>query len=305
MVTCFHHTDRETGRACTRCGRPACPDCLHQASVGSQCWECIKAAQPPRVEQVRRAWAGVAMPFFNTVVLLNAVVFVLTLGGYGNTGERRVIDFAVNAPDVASGEWYRIITAGFIHFGALHIALNMFALYQVCRLFESQLGSTRFAWVYAASLFAGSLGALIFDPDKATGGASGAVLGMFGAVAAAMYQRGMSFWNTGFGPYLVIVMAWSFFDGNVSFGGHLGGIIGGAIVGWFMFAAGETRKLVKPTVGIIVAVVVGVGSFVGALAIADSKADDVNQRLYRRCVAENVNRQVPRDVAEDFCRDLL
>src|SRR5690348_18379882 len=46
MATCFHHPDRETGRACTRCGRPACPDCLIQAPVGSQCFECVKRGAP-------------------------------------------------------------------------------------------------------------------------------------------------------------------------------------------------------------------------------------------------------------------
>ena len=77
--TCFFHTDREAGRHCTRCDRPACSECLHQAAFGSQCWECIKAAQPPRSDQVRRRLRAMPTPMFSVVLALNVVMFAITL----------------------------------------------------------------------------------------------------------------------------------------------------------------------------------------------------------------------------------
>src|SRR3954470_609271 len=97
-TTCFFHTDRETGRRCTRCGRPACWECLHDAPVGAHCWECLHEARPPRSEQARRAgWAasrattGDPMLVTKALIVANVVVFLLqvsngsSFGGFGST----------------------------------------------------------------------------------------------------------------------------------------------------------------------------------------------------------------------------
>src|SRR5438034_10922497 len=81
-TTCYRHTDRETGRRCTRCGRPACWECLHDAPVGAHCWECLKQAQPPRAEQVRRAvraTGGDPLLVTKTLIGINVLVFLLEL----------------------------------------------------------------------------------------------------------------------------------------------------------------------------------------------------------------------------------
>src|SRR5687768_1313198 len=77
-ATCFHHRDRETGRSCTRCGRPACADCLRPAAVGSHCWQCIKDARPPVRVRAKR-WNATAGPVVTKVLIaLNVGVFLLT-----------------------------------------------------------------------------------------------------------------------------------------------------------------------------------------------------------------------------------
>jgi len=267
--TCFHHHDREAGRHCTRCGRPACAECLHQVAVGSQCWECIKAARPPTRERVRRSLA--ARPFVATQALIaaNVVVFLYTNGlndGFGNT---RLYHYAQTAFYVDHGQSWRLLTAGFIHFGIAHIAFNMLALYIIGMVLEPAIGPWRFAAIYFASLLAGSLGAMLANPFVYSGGASGAVFGIGAAATVIMTRRGVRFWDTGFGPLLLINLVFDYFIPNVSIGDHVGGMIGGALIGLVMVQAGRSR--VGTAMGYLVAVVVAVISFAAAVALAHAK----------------------------------
>src|SRR5438093_9056249 len=158
MTTCFHHRDRPTGRTCTRCGRPACPDCLREAAVGAQCFECVRAAQPPVRQQVRRRLATSKALATKSIIAVNVVVFLLTIsggtgsplgGGGGNALEGRL---ALYGPAVANGQWYRLVTCGFIHYGLLHILFNMVILLRFGEMLEAALGEVRFVALYLASL---------------------------------------------------------------------------------------------------------------------------------------------------------
>src|SRR5437763_651396 len=144
-ATCFHHTDRETGRSCTRCGRPACSDCLREAPVGAHCWECLRAARPPVRERARR-WNATAGPVATKVLIgINVAVFAATAADGGMMGRAGSVQarLALYAPSVANGELYRLVTAGFVHFGLIHVAFNMLALWRVGAELESALGRTR------------------------------------------------------------------------------------------------------------------------------------------------------------------
>jgi membrane associated rhomboid family serine protease len=267
--TCFHHHDREAGRHCTRCGRPACAECLHQASVGSQCWECIKAERPPTRERVRRS---LARPLLATqaIIALNVVAFVAT-AGYTANGNSLMNKWVEYGPSIAiNHEWYRLITAGFVHFGFLHIFFNMFILYLVGQVLEPFLGPWRFTALYFASLLAGSLGAVWLNPLVPSGGASGAVFGVGAAATVVMVQRGVRFWDTGFGPLLLFNLVLDkFFISNVSIGAHIGGLIGGAIIGYAMIQTDKSRY--GTAIGYLVAFVVAAGSFAAAIAVAHAK----------------------------------
>jgi membrane associated rhomboid family serine protease len=267
--TCFHHTDRETGRTCTRCDRPACSECLHDAPVGSHCWECIRAARPPTQERIRRWNATQGLLATKVLIAINAVVFLLTStqqgGGAANLEQR----LALFGPAVANGEWYRIVTAGFLHFGLIHIGFNMLLLYQFGSVLEPALGRVRFVALYTAALVAGSFGALLLSPNAFTGGASGAVFGLVGAVAIGMHRRGVSVWQSGVGGLLVVNLVLTFAIPNISVGGHLGGLAAGALVGAVML---EVRPSASGRqawwLGLGVAVAVIVLAFVGALWVA-------------------------------------
>jgi membrane associated rhomboid family serine protease len=269
-ATCFHHHDREAGRHCTRCGRPACAECLHQASVGSQCWECIKAARPPTKERVRRSLAGRRLIATQALIVANVIVFALTNGVNGDVSNPHLDRYGAVTFKIAQGEWWRLITSGFIHFGVFHIAFNMLALYFIGILLEPGVGSWRFLAIYGASLLAGSLGAMLFQPVNVLGGgASGAVFGVGAAATMIMARRGVRFWDTGFGPLLAINLVGDLFIAGISIGAHIGGAIGGAIIGGVMIETAGKRY--GKVFGYLAALAVGVASFAIAIAYAHAR----------------------------------
>lgn len=234
-----------TGRHCTRCGRPACNDCLVQATVGSQCVDCVRQARPPRAERVRRWNATQPAVVTRVLVAVNVLVYMWTGGSAGvalsGGTSRHQVDLALARWFVQQGEWWRVITSGFLHFGVLHIAMNMMLLWQLGNMLEPALGRVRFTLLYFAALIGGSVGALMFSPDALTGGASGAVFGLMGAAAVALWHRGVNPMRTPIGTTLILNLLITFTIPGISVGGHLGGVIAGALVGFVMFDRAVNR----------------------------------------------------------------
>jgi membrane associated rhomboid family serine protease len=259
MATCFHHQDRETGRACTRCGRPACPECLTQASVGSHCFECIRAAAPKRGVRIRRTIERDPLLATKIIVAANVAAFVVislrdrTISGNGRTS----FDLGLTAPALHSGEWWRLFTYSFVHFGLVHIGFNMLVLYMVGKVFEPGTGPVRFTTLYVVSVLAGAAGAIIATPHGLNGGASGGIFGVAAAATLVMHRRGVRFWDTGFGPLLALNLALNLFESNISIGGHIGGMIAGALAAELMMQA---RKAEMPFLGYVGAAFIGVVS---------------------------------------------
>ena len=162
-----------------------------------------------------------------------------------------------------AGEWYRLISSGFLHFGFLHVGMNMFLLYQLSRMLEPTLGSVKFTLVYFASLLGGAAGALIISPNALTGGASGAVFGMMAAAIVGMRQRGVNPLQTGLGLTFVINIGLTLAIPNISVGGHFGGALAGAACGVFVLAPAQWRlprwtEFALPVIIGIVATVIAV-----------------------------------------------
>ena len=239
MPYCHIHPDRETGRSCTRCGRPACPSCLHDAAVGAHCTSCVVAARGPASQQLKRKVRTVTATLFpvtKALIAINAVVFVLS------QAKVKAFDNAhlgIAAYFIQHGEWWRIVTSGFAHVNIIHIGFNMYALYALGQTMERQLGSGRFLAVYAVSLLGGSLGAILFEPNALAVGASGAVFGLFGAMAMAMRQRGMSVMKSPLGPTLLINFVLTFAIPGIAIGGHIGGFIFGGLAGGALLHPGR------------------------------------------------------------------
>ena len=241
-ATCYRHPDREAGRRCTRCGKPACGDCLVQASVGSHCLECAKAARPDVKTRVTFWNARQRAVVTTALIAVNVAVFVLmvlntpdTLMSRGDITKFQ-FDLGVAEPLIRNGDYYRLITSGFLHFGLIHIGFNMLLLYQLGNLLEPTLGRLRFAALYFAALLAGSLGAILTAPNSLTGGASGAVFGLMAAAAIGLHRRGVNVFSTGIGTTLLLNLVLTFSLSGISIGGHLGGAVAGAVCGWVMLA---------------------------------------------------------------------
>jgi membrane associated rhomboid family serine protease len=150
---------------------------------------------------------------------------------FGNSTSDRALSFVISRVFLEQGEWYRLISSGFVHFGVMHVGFNMLLLYQLGRLIEPVIGSLRFALLYCAALLGGSLGALLLSPDAATGGASGAVFGLMAASVVGVGQRGVNPLRTGLGVVFAINLLFTLAVPGVSVGGHFGGAIVGALVG--------------------------------------------------------------------------
>jgi len=249
---CYRHPNREAGRSCTRCGKPACSDCLVQAAVGSHCLDCAKAARPDVNTRVKLASSRWMTPVTSALIAVNLAVFVLMAAsdsGSLNGGRvtklqadlgvsREILQGRVGAfgKAIPAHQWYRLVTSGFIHFGVLHIVMNMLLLYQLGNLLERALGSARLAAVYFASLLAGSFGVIILGGAGLSGGASGAVFGLMTAAAVGLHRRGVNVFSTGIGMTLGLNLVLTFTISGISIGGHLGGMVAGAICGWVMLA---------------------------------------------------------------------
>jgi membrane associated rhomboid family serine protease len=271
LAHCYRHPDRETGRSCTRCGKPACGDCLVQVSVGSHCLDCIKSARPD-VKTRAKFW-NARQPTLVTYALIaiNVVVYLWTVNANRTTGSGlsghgdRVL--ALDKPDLQlHGEYYRLISSGFLHYSIFHIGMNMLLLFQLGQLLEPAIGRVRFTLLYFASLLAGSFGALLLQPNGLTGGASGAVFGLMAAAAIGLHRRGVNVFQTGIGTVLVLNLVITFTIPGISVGGHLGGAIAGAICGFVILAP---RHAVMPRwASYATPVAVVLVAVVGSLAIA-------------------------------------
>jgi membrane associated rhomboid family serine protease len=170
---------------------------------------------------------------------------------------------------VADGDYWRLVTAGFLHFNLWHIAFNMYALYILGSMLEPAIGHVRFALIYLAALLAGSFGALIVTPDSLTVGASGAVFGLFGAAILEMRSRGVDVMATGLPLWLGINLIFTFTFNGISVGGHIGGLIGGALAG-VAIAELDKRRNIPRYAGPLLAVAIGVIAVIGAIAVAHS-----------------------------------
>ena len=269
-TVCVRHPDRATGLACTRCGRPSCPECLRDASVGMQCVDCVTEGR--RDVRSARSAAGVALGAVGrrplvvpVLVAVNVLVYVATALDAGSVLENSsgaVFTATSLTPYlVAGGQWWRLVTSGFLHFGPVHLLANMVALWFIGRDVESALGRLRFTAVYAVSLMGGSAAVMLAgDPRGAVAGASGAVFGLMGALAVLLRRSRRSP-----GPAVTIIainVVLSFSIPGISLLAHVGGlVVGGLVTLGLVYGPGRSRPPVAAAVvvGVLLVLVLAVG----------------------------------------------
>lgn len=271
--TCYRHPNRETRVSCSSCGRPICPECMTPTPVGMRCPEC--ASQRTRVVRNPTGTPGQLSAFPATIALIaiNVGVYLIEIangpGGLNNPSERIVDNFGLFGPLVAEGEWYRLLTSGFLHASLLHIGFNMLLLFLLGRLLEPALRTPRFLALYFASLLAGSLGALVLEPNSVGIGASGAIFGLAGATFVIARGRGMDALAGQIGFLIVFNLIFSLSTPQVSLGAHLGGLIGGTLCA-LAIVAGERGMLGRHRREVELAAMVAIGVASALVGIAVS-----------------------------------
>ena len=277
LPTCYRHPDRETGIRCTRCDRPICPECMVSASVGFQCPECVRngsgTGHAPSASQPRTLAGGTvaADPRLLTKLLVgvNLLVFLvqLSLGDrftdrFDLIGRAWVPELGTTLQGVAEGQWYRLLTSMFLHGSVMHIAFNMLSLWWIGGPLEAALGRARYLALYFISGFAGSaLTYLLAEPNQASLGASGAIFGLFGATAVLM--RRLKYDMRPVIILLVINLVITFGWSSIAWQAHVGGLVGGVLIGYAMVhAPRERRGLIQYGVGALVVVAVVVMTLV-------------------------------------------
>jgi membrane associated rhomboid family serine protease len=233
MLRCYRHPDRETGVSCSECGRGICPDCMTFSPVGIRCPD--HAGKPQGAARVVRSVgrSSTSRPGIvtRTLIGIDVGIYLLQLAGGASINASSGWIFlhgALYGPAVADGDWYRLITAAFLHYGPIHLGMNMLALWWIGRPLEDWLGPVRYLLLYLVAGLAGSAGALIANPTAVTVGASGAIFGILGA--AIVLERQQTYVLGGSAITLLVVnLAFTFAVPGISIGGHLGGLAGGAL----------------------------------------------------------------------------
>lgn len=259
VPTCYRHADRQTYVRCTRCGRFICGDCMRSAAVGHQCVECV-AEGNKNVRQARSPMGGGlrpagALPVVTySLIAVNLIAFVAQMA---------IPDFQSQlvlwSPAVADGQWYRLITSAFLHYGVMHILFNMLVLYVMGPQLEQLFGRLRFSALYGVSAIGGSVLVYLLAPlNTGTAGASGAIYGLFGATFVVAKRM-----NLDLRPVLAVIglnVAFTLIvplvsSQNISWQGHLGGLVTGALVtAAFLYAPRQRQSLVQA--GAVVALLV-------------------------------------------------
>ncbi|NLU78142.1 rhomboid family intramembrane serine protease [Micromonospora sp. HNM0581] len=290
---CYRHPGRETYVRCTRCDRSICPDCMNEASVGFQCPECVSEGRRS-VRPARTVFGGGIAGrhgyVTKTLIAANLLVMLVSIasdrggdaaaggGGFGGLmggstpltewgavlGRALFLDGTVGG--VAEGQWYRLVTAMFLHYGLVHLLLNMWALWVLGRSLEAVLGPLRFAALYFVAGFGGNIAVYVFSaPNQMSAGASTAIFGLFAATFVIMRRLGRD--TSAILPILVINLIFTFTVPQISIAGHLGGLVFGALMALVLAYAPRSRRTAVQVAGGVIIVMVLLGMALARTAL--------------------------------------
>jgi membrane associated rhomboid family serine protease len=255
---CYRHPDRESYVLCQRCGRTICPECMTQAPVGVICPECMREA---RASMPRTKPALLRRSDDRPVVTLGIIAVTVLVYLLQWVPSLAVPQNLAYTPILTVVEPWRMLTTVFVHSRGFifHILLNMYMLWIFGQLMEQLLGRVRFLALYLISGFAGSVGVLLLAPvNTVVVGASGAVFGLMAAFL--VIQRRLGGNTNQLLILLVINLVIGFIPGlNIAWQAHVGGLVGGALVGLIYLETRRPRQkalqvtLIVVLVGVLVA----------------------------------------------------
>jgi membrane associated rhomboid family serine protease len=282
VPTCYRHPGRETYVSCTRCDRPICPDCMRDASVGHQCPECVNEGN----RQVRRPRTALGGRVNATPVVTLTLIAINILAYLGEIASSSFVDrfemvgegfmrtsTGAELVGVAHGEWYRLITAAFLHiplsagtFGITHILFNMWALWVLGPQLEQVLGRLRYTVLYILSALGGNVLLYLVDAHQPAVGASGAIFGLFAAFFVIGRRLGID--TRGIAFLILINLMFTFTFSGISWEGHVGGLVTGAILAVaFAYAPRARQNTVQVAVSTVMAAILVILTVVQTTAL--------------------------------------
>jgi len=180
---------------------------------------------------------------------LTVVVFIAQISTQGQVTNHGVL----YGPAVMHGQWWRLITSGFLHGNVLHIAFNMYLLFVLGPQLERIFGSLRFLLMYFGAMLGSAATVMMFDWIHPTLGASGAALGLAGAMGVVLYQKGMKPQQSPVFGLVILNLALPLLVPGISFWGHFGGIFAGGLMAyvlvWLPVKKPDTFRSISVTLG--------------------------------------------------------
>ena len=242
-TTCYRHPDRPTGLSCSTCGRLICVECSRDTPVGQKCPEC--AAPTGRHQIITARQLNRLTPVTQAILYINIGIFLVA---YLTGRTELTLRFGQINQFILAGEWYRMLTAAFLHADPFHIFFNMYALYLFGPQIERQMGSIPFAGLYLSAALAGSAAYLVSGAGNVAIGASGAIFGLFGAWIGATYRQrhtpaGRALFQR-LAVLLAINLALPFVVARIAWEAHVGGLVAGLLIvaAWQRFPGRDARS---------------------------------------------------------------
>ena len=223
---CVNHSNQVTYVRCSRCENYICTDCMRSASIGYQCPSCASDSTPVFKGINRNRFIpsqkNTQVTKFLSISLLVVYVFQFLLG------DILIANFALFAPSVANGQWWLLITAGFLHGSIIHLLFNVYILWVLGSQLEIIVGKTKFLVIYFVSLLGGSLASYLFSPFGSYSiGASGAIFGLMGAMLVVGRKCNLDI--SQIKTLVVINVVIGFVLSGIDWRAHLGGLAVGGI----------------------------------------------------------------------------
>ena len=239
MSYCNYHSEKETNVKCSRCENYICVDCMRSASIGYQCPACASDSTPviKGVNRNRFIPNQKNTPVTKFLSISLIVIFLLQ----ELTGTLLVKSFALFAPLVTSGEWWRLISAGFLHGSIIHLLFSVYILWVIGSQLESIVGNIKFIIIYFVSLVGGSLASYWFSPFGSYSiGASGAIFGLMGAMLVVGRKRNLDI--SQITTLVAINVVIGFVLSGIDWRAHLGGLAAGAFITWVLINATSLKE---------------------------------------------------------------
>lgn len=239
MALCMNHPNSETNVRCSRCDNYICTDCMKSASIGYQCPSCASDSIPviKGINRNRLIPSQKNTPVTKFLSISLIAIFLLQ----ELTGTLLVKSFALFAPLVTSGEWWRLITAGFLHGSIIHLLFNVYILWVIGSQLESIVGKVKFIIIYFVSLLGGSVASYLFSPFGSYSiGASGAIFGLMGAMLVVGRKRNLDI--SQITTLVAINVVIGFVLSGIDWRAHLGGLAAGAFIAWVLVNATSLKE---------------------------------------------------------------